>query len=84
VYGAGSHGDNFPLGGKFSGMNCREEVLHWWELTEFLYEILVNCLTLSLTTQFCMWRCSGGIVRGLFSAYFDSRDNISTEGGIFK
>jgi hypothetical protein len=32
--------------------------------------------------QFFMWRCSGGIIWGLFSTCFDFWEIISTEGGI--
>jgi len=57
--------------GRGEGVKIPGKILHWGYLTEFLTEILVNCLTLSLSAHFCMWRCSGGIFPGLFSACFD-------------
>jgi hypothetical protein len=47
---------NFILGGTFPGgeVEIPAKILLWENLTEFLYEILVNCLTLSLPTQFTM------------------------------
>jgi len=41
------HGDNFAWGGKFPGVNFPGEVLHWGDLTEFLYEILFICIIFS-------------------------------------
>ena len=37
---------------------------------------------LSLPIHFCMWRCSGGIVKGEFSAYLDFQKRILRKGGI--
>ena len=34
------HGDNFQRGGKFLGINFPRKILHWRNLSEFLYEIL--------------------------------------------
>jgi len=65
------HWQNLPWGGKFPGEggNSRKNFT-LGDLTEFLHKILVSCLTLSLPIQFCMWRCSGGIILGLFPACF--------------
>ena len=59
------HGDG-TFGGEPSRSNLRGG--GGGDLTEFLYEILFICLTFSLPTQFCIWICSRGIIRGSFSA----------------
>ena len=64
-------------------MKISGEIFNRGDLTEFLYGIHVNCLKLALLTQFSIWRCSGGIIRGLFSMSFDFWKN-STEGGIIE
>jgi len=51
------------------------------DLTELLYDILFK-LSYILFAKFYVWISSLGIIRGLFSAYFDFREIISTEGGI--
>ena len=98
MLGIGFHRQNPPGGGKFpkEGVSFPEKILNWGNLKEFPYEIVINCLTLSLPTllvkcltlslptQFCMWRCSGGIIRGLFFACFDFQEKIATEGDIFR
>ena len=40
------------------------------------------CLSFSMPTQFCMWRCSWGIVRRKFSACLDFREMTLMDGGI--
>jgi len=37
--------------------------------------------TFSLPTEFCMWRCSRGIVQELFAVRLDFREKLSTECG---
>jgi len=72
-------------GGKFLGMKFPEKILNWGNLTEFLDEIILICLTFYLPAQFCaveIWKCSWEI----FGKIFD-RDEIFLEdffvGGFF-
>jgi len=64
-------------GGELSRGNS---VLGDW--TEFLFEILFICLTFSLPTQFCMWICSGGNLKKLFSTCLDFWEKYYMEEGI--
>ena len=38
------------------------------------------CLKFSLPTQFCIWRCSGGNIHGLFSECFDFQKTLPQNG----
>ena len=69
----------------FRVVNFPGEVLHWSDLTEVLYKILVNCFTSSLPTQFCMWRFFGGIIPGaIFRVFGVPGKNSHGRGGIFR
>ena len=58
MLGVGFHGENYPWGGIFLEVNVPGKISYWGDLTEFLYETLFICLTFSLKTKYCVWRCS--------------------------
>ena len=67
------HKINFP------GVNFPGKILQGRDLTGLLYEILFICLTFSLPTQFCIWSCSGGIIRVLFLPCLNFLEKIPME-----
>jgi hypothetical protein len=81
VLGADFYRENLLWGGKLLGVNIPGEMSHWGDLTELLYEILFNCPTFSLP-NFSFGDVSGELPRAFFSACFNFREIISTEGGI--
>ena len=61
----------FSVEREISGGELSRGIFTLGDLTKFLYEILFVLLTFFLTTQFCMRRCSEGIVCAKFSVVFN-------------
>ena len=69
-------GDNFLWGGKFPGGEFSEEILHWGNLSELIYGILLmSCFLFSVSVL--RLETLGVIVRGNFSPGLDCLENKS-------
>jgi hypothetical protein len=74
--------EELSLGRKISGGGFSREIFILGGFDRIPLRNFINCLTVSLPTQFCMWRCTEGKIRGIFSVWFDFQKKKSTEGGI--
>ena len=77
--GVGFHRENIMWRWKFLGINFPEKILHWEDLTEFLYEIVSISYFLyadSMLHVYMFWRN----VRGNFQHVWDCLRNFSVKG----
>ena len=61
--------DNFPCRGKFPRMNFRGEILHWGDLIEFLYEIILFVLLYLCFLNFVCRALPGELYREILNVF---------------
>jgi len=81
VLGLGFVGDDFPYGGKFTGLSFPGGILHWGDLTELLYEILLFFVLLCLgLLNFACREIPGESSEGNFQRVLISRNDFQGKG----